>query len=747
MHSTALSKPQNNSIVSLPKKDRFAGKDPLAIAEILQHENPSLKYLPLLPQLKKPLGGSAGWKDCTADLASLYDGVEYEGNGLGVVLGGKPYFALDVDTKKEHKGATNLCRWLGFALPEGATEEQAISVLIAKLDTRIVRTPSGGLHIYFKHEFSFRAAFPALPKGCEWRGIKGFLVAPGTHTEASADRTGNTFTGTYEIVKDRPIALAPKIILAALVDVDAPVNKIAGAAIGKPVPLNEFMDVIGYVNPDHPRDKWIVQAGSFHNTNLVDTEGEPLEEEKLDLWLRFCRGEFWKGLKDSWIGGLPSHYTGDDEAEIGYDSIGPKDGGAGYGALVYEARKNGYGLHSTFDDAYPDDLEGEAIATGLINANDYMAENIEYRHIVYDENGDGVIPDHGVVGVVAPYSTGKSTLDDELGYSLATGTAWLGKFPVERRVVISCPLEDEPGAHDRLRAWCMAHYGKAEMPDPTWHYTWKHPLTIDDPKAMKKFAAKVNMVRTRRPVMFIVDTWQALISGIGDGQNDDGAMMGIVNKNLKYLIKECGDNGNTALAIIAAHPPKVGHYADEHLLTWAGAGGTSNDATGIIFIINVQGGDKRLWIEKCRGGKARYDLCRFRLQTSETGRKDHRGRNKLGMLALLSGTPQGLGKPNTDRHIARRRLMIAALVETHLKSKTGQCLYMLEDLVAAWKTTHPEDATKQDKSLRNEITGVLFKGLTSFRYDKTGHVVEYKAAAGRGHMAYFEVKEPADLNQ
>ena len=292
-NAITLKKPTSNSVVSLPDKNRFTGKDVHSIAGLVQQENPGLKFFPLLPNLKKPLPGSNGWEDCTDDLASLWEGVFEYGHGLGVVLGGQPYFAVDVDTKKQHQGATNLCKFLGYVLPMSMTEAQAAEYLIENVDTLIVRTPSGGLHIYLKHDFAFRADFPRTirPNGCDYFGIKGYVVFPGTHTEAAADPKGNTFTGTYEIVKDRPIALAPQAILDGLVDVDAPVEKKAGAAIGEPVPLKEFMDVLAYVDPDHSRERWIVQAGCFHNTNLVNAEGESLEEEKLEIWQRFCRGE------------------------------------------------------------------------------------------------------------------------------------------------------------------------------------------------------------------------------------------------------------------------------------------------------------------------------------------------------------------------------------------------------------------------------------------------------------------------
>lgn len=135
---------------------------------------------------------------------------------MGWVLGGQPYFAIDVDVKGDHHGATSLCRFLGYLLPVDYTEEQAVKVLVDKLDTLIIKTPTNGLHIVFRHEEGFVADWRRMPRGCEFRGSVGYLVAPGAHLEASADPKGRNVTGDYTVIKDMPVARAPARIVAEL---------------------------------------------------------------------------------------------------------------------------------------------------------------------------------------------------------------------------------------------------------------------------------------------------------------------------------------------------------------------------------------------------------------------------------------------------------------------------------------------------------------------------------------------------
>jgi hypothetical protein len=160
---------------------------------------PEATFLPLNEGTKVP-ATHHGYKDA----APIFD-VNWTGN-TGWVLSGNPYFGIDVDTKKKYRGATNLCEFLNIALPQGATEEAAVNKLVEALDTLIVQTPSGGLHIIWKHAKDCVLNWQRPPSGCEYRGAVGYLCAPGSRLQ----------NGEYTIVKDLPVAVAPPQILDAL---------------------------------------------------------------------------------------------------------------------------------------------------------------------------------------------------------------------------------------------------------------------------------------------------------------------------------------------------------------------------------------------------------------------------------------------------------------------------------------------------------------------------------------------------
>jgi hypothetical protein len=65
--------------------------------------------------------------------------------------------------------------------------------------TRVVRTPSGGLHVYFRHVEGITNSPGALPDGIHVRGEGGYVLLPGSVTE-----------GTYEIIESHPVADAPE---------------------------------------------------------------------------------------------------------------------------------------------------------------------------------------------------------------------------------------------------------------------------------------------------------------------------------------------------------------------------------------------------------------------------------------------------------------------------------------------------------------------------------------------------------
>ena len=108
--------------------------------------------------------------------------------GVGIATGARSgVFVVDLDVKNGIDGIANFAA-LGECPP-----------------TRTVRTPSGGLHPYFKHPgFPVKTSASALAPGIDVRGDGGYVVAPGSpHVNG----------GRYELAADLPIADAPAWLL------------------------------------------------------------------------------------------------------------------------------------------------------------------------------------------------------------------------------------------------------------------------------------------------------------------------------------------------------------------------------------------------------------------------------------------------------------------------------------------------------------------------------------------------------
>lgn len=145
---------------------------------------------------KHPIRGSRGSTDATSDQAALLRMFDKAGADANVAIAtgqGLVVLDLDVDAAKGLDGAAALAA-LGIEIPP----------------TRMVRTPRGGLHLYFRTEASIEVANSAskLGPGIDVRGRGGYVVAP-----PSLHARGTRYAWPEE---GAPIALLPGALLAIL---------------------------------------------------------------------------------------------------------------------------------------------------------------------------------------------------------------------------------------------------------------------------------------------------------------------------------------------------------------------------------------------------------------------------------------------------------------------------------------------------------------------------------------------------
>lgn len=157
--------------------------------------NPAFSYIQLHPDGKIP---TREWKgDGRAMLADVREWVE-QGYNLGVRTDrttGAWVLDVDVDpaTGQVHEAWNTLLEENG-GLPA----------------TYSVRTPSGGLHYYFRFPDGTDVRNDqgkVISEGVDIRGIGGYVVAPGMR--ASYEKHGIQYSGEYVVIDDSPIAQTP----------------------------------------------------------------------------------------------------------------------------------------------------------------------------------------------------------------------------------------------------------------------------------------------------------------------------------------------------------------------------------------------------------------------------------------------------------------------------------------------------------------------------------------------------------
>lgn len=140
------------------------------------------RVFPLRDNGKRPVW--EGWTEtATSDpdtIRSWWEGTDYN---IGVLTTG--LLGVDLDMKE---GRDGLAAWRALGGPE---------------DTLTVRTPSGGLHLYFWGA-DVRLSAGALGAGVDIRSHNGYLVAP-----------GSTIDGVpYQVIRDVPMQRAPAAVVA-----------------------------------------------------------------------------------------------------------------------------------------------------------------------------------------------------------------------------------------------------------------------------------------------------------------------------------------------------------------------------------------------------------------------------------------------------------------------------------------------------------------------------------------------------
>ena len=179
---------------------------------------------------KEPLRGST-WRDAPRALIADVRRWVADGFNLGVRTGAASgVWVLDVDL--DVKTGEQSPEWAALFAEHGLPA------------TYTVRSPSGGLHYYFRLPESVEVRNDqgkVIAPGVDIRGINGYVVAPGCF--ASYDKHGVHFEGTYDVIDESPVAATPEWIVERFHQrEDKAVEKAERAITGPVMPKVERID-------------------------------------------------------------------------------------------------------------------------------------------------------------------------------------------------------------------------------------------------------------------------------------------------------------------------------------------------------------------------------------------------------------------------------------------------------------------------------------------------------------------------
>lgn len=151
---------------------------------------------------KVPEKGSRGFKDAIRDEAEIRRRVNDSPRGNWGVVPGECVFVLDLDVKRGKNGIARFQRWC---------EERSLNFTALTTTGLVVRTASGGLHVYLRASGPMKQGTNVLGEGKEHTGIDtrtadGYVVAPGSVVDGRP----------YAFLSNADMLPAPRALVEAL---------------------------------------------------------------------------------------------------------------------------------------------------------------------------------------------------------------------------------------------------------------------------------------------------------------------------------------------------------------------------------------------------------------------------------------------------------------------------------------------------------------------------------------------------
>jgi Bifunctional DNA primase/polymerase, N-terminal/AAA domain len=612
---------------------------------------------PLRPATKIPFGGIK-WKAIASSDPEvikrwfyLHDDMNY------AVVCDDEHVILDLDDggPDHHTGVKNFhyaedeeCGW-----PTESIFDQTFRV----------RTPKGGVHLYFRCHKPYRNSVSKIIPSVDVRARDGYVLGPGCYTFADPPSTEE---GEYRVENSADMAEIPTWIEQRL-DFEGLSEEKAANAGSDAMPIDMEANVVAAKEVLARRapaiegqggDNWTFETAAYLKDYGISEDvclnlmyGELLfppdaEHPEGRSWNQICQPEWeYDDLKTK-VRNAYNH--GENPVGAKADALaafGTLDVPGARPVLVDDAPAATGG---SFDQYLTTSDPSNAVAQLLHWADEFISKEGDYDFIV-----DEWLPAVGLTALLGKRGIGKSVHLIDLVMHIVFDMKWNNiEVDPDWAVVYICG-EDPIGVRRNIQAWCAHHHlTPSQIPEGRLLVAEDTP-TLTDASAVRTWAEEIKKRMNGRRVIVVLDTWQRATSR--SSQSDDKEMALAVH-HAEALARSL--NGCT---IASFHPPKARED------TIHGSNIIEN-ATVAIWQMTEDSGEKSvevIRIKGCRDGSA----YKFRMQQETTGDFDKHGRETTGVCSVRTGGGAN-GKTMQEEEIEETlRIAIARVLEPALTAK------------------------------------------------------------------------------
>ena len=446
---------------------------------------------PVQPGGKLP-ATTHGWKEASNDVAQIerWDRINPAFN-WGVACGLSNIFVLDVD-----RGGLD---WWAALLERDPEIRAAVDRAFK------VRTPSGGLHVYFRGEGPSTAS--RIAEGIDTRGgIKragqivsgGYVVLPGSRTDK----------GVYEILHVGEIAPYPPAVMALIPDRKAKEVKGLETEIGKDLPRNiqTARDILnGFVKAGS-----VAIEGQGGDNKTVATAAAVLSKGISPYTCYELMQEIWNPHC------IPPWEPEDLQFKI--ESIYKSGTNTKTGAEGHQSNAEAFEKFAGMDT--PTEPEAPARPRPRLQFINDFADSVEDPKWLLP----GMLPEIGVGMLYGQSGSYKSFVALDLSLTLAFGIPGQWENPCTDKQDVVFFAGESPIGMARLRfpAWMEAHEIEFRN-DHRLFFMPRVPLYTESDlwKWVKEDLAEANA----RPRLIVIDTKSRLITGIDENASKEGSLV------------------------------------------------------------------------------------------------------------------------------------------------------------------------------------------------------------------------------